>query len=268
MIEMNPPKVTLLSETGLGISEIAARTCYDSFEKSEHEFIKKFPEGIWNPEEGRSIEDSELLHNLAWVYHHHSIIEHTVLSFYIEGMSRGVLQEFARHRIASYSVRSTRYTMGPILNAFLAGDNSEWTFNKLKELDFLVIANAQMRDLEIAQLIQKLTLHMEMIGIEKFVELTTSKDMRQYLEIEDVDLKYEALQKAKQKRNGGDQFKYLVTDNWKTDMVVTMNLRSLKNFFDLRDSGAAYFLMRETAKAMKEATPGKYLKLIHKEYKK
>ena len=56
-------------------------------------------------------------------------------------------------------------------------------------------------------------------------------------------------------------------DNWKTDIVMTINLRSLKNFFDLRDSGAAWFQIQWLAQAMKEATPQKYLKLIDKKYK-
>ena len=75
----------------------------------------------------------------------------------------------------------------------------------------------------------------------------------------------EALQNGKKKRNVGDAFKHIVTDNWKVDMVVTFNLRSLKNYFSLRDSGAAYFQIRWLAKAMKAATPKKYLKLIVKE---
>jgi thymidylate synthase (FAD) len=34
------PKVSLLQEAGLGVAEIAARTCYDSFENSENDCIK------------------------------------------------------------------------------------------------------------------------------------------------------------------------------------------------------------------------------------
>lgn len=41
-----------------------------------------------------------------------------------------------------------------------------------------------------------------------------------------------------------------------------MNLRSLKNYLKLRDSGAAYFQIRWLAQAVKEATPNKYLELL------
>jgi len=50
----------------------------------------------------------------------------------------------------------------------------------------------------------------------------------------------------------------------KVDMVVTFNLRSLKNYFVLRDSGAAYFQIRWLAQEMMKVTPQKYLDLIIK----
>ena len=50
-------------------------------------------------------------------------------------------------------------------------------------------------------------------------------------------------------------------------MVVTFNIRSLKNYFDLRDSGAAWFQIQWLAQGMKDATPKKYLKLIDKKFK-
>jgi thymidylate synthase (FAD) len=39
-IEYEKPKVALLQQSGLGVAEIAARTCYDSFENSENECVK------------------------------------------------------------------------------------------------------------------------------------------------------------------------------------------------------------------------------------
>jgi len=75
---------------------------------------------------------------------------------------------------------------------------------------------------------------------------------------------FEALQAGKKKRNVGDAFKHIITDNVKVDMVVTFNLRSLKNYYTLRDSGAAFFQIRWLAQAMMKATPTKYLDLIVK----
>jgi len=61
--------------------------------------------------------------------------------------------------------------------------------------------------------------------------------------------------------------KWIVDDNFKVDMVFTMNLRSLKNYLSLRDSGAAYFQIRNLAEEIMNATPDKYLKLIIKSKK-
>jgi len=42
---------------------------------------------------------------------HTSTIEHLYYSFDIDGISRAVLQELSRHRIASYTVKSSRFTL-------------------------------------------------------------------------------------------------------------------------------------------------------------
>jgi thymidylate synthase (FAD) len=80
----------------------------------------------------------------------------------------------------------------------------------------------------------------------------------------DAQALFEALEAGKKKRNVGDAFKHIISDNVKVDMVVTFNLRSLKNYFTHRDSGAAYFQIRWLAEAMMRATPSKYLDLIVK----
>ena len=72
---------------------------------------------------------------------------------------------------------------------------------------------------------------------------------------------------VRKKENVGDGFKHIVSDNWKVDMVVTFNIRSLKNYYDLRDSGAAWFQIQWLAEEMKKVTPEKYLKLIDKQYR-
>ena len=41
-IEYHKPTVKLLNESGLGVAEVAARTCYDSFDNSENDCVKDF----------------------------------------------------------------------------------------------------------------------------------------------------------------------------------------------------------------------------------
>jgi len=272
-ITYSKPTVVLLQETGIGIAEIAARTCYDSFESSENECIKHFDPIVDDDLEIyqiNHIKHSNLLDTLSWTYFHHSILEHANLSFLIRGTSRGVLQEHARHRIQAISVRSTRYTMSSIINIFIASMYStkgfEFFCTNIKKLNMFVVTD-ETEDLEVEQLYFKLKHQLKIIGQKEFLDLSMSKSAKEHTvwlsDVEADDLLL-ALNTSKAKRNVGDNFKWCVTDNWKVDMIVTFNLRSLKNYFTLRDSGAAFFGIQWLAQAMKEVTPQKYLDLIVK----
>ncbi|WP_428738573.1 FAD-dependent thymidylate synthase [Sulfurimonas sp.] len=270
-IKYTKPEVVLLQDTGIGVAEAAARTCYDSFENSENNVIKSIRNTLPDEsmkEELNSIMESDLLDNLAWTYFHHSILEHANLSYLIRGTSRGVLQEHARHRIQAISVRSTRYTMSSIINAFVAsinGGDKEFFIQKVLSYDMFVTADEEYNRLEISAMYDKLMFQSQ--RVEDFLSIAVAKSSLGFVEEFNGDAQklYEALEAGKKKRNVGDAFKHIISDNVKVDMVVTFNLRSLKNYLTLRDSGAAYFQIRWLAEAMKAATPKKYLDLIVKE---
>ncbi len=269
-IKYSKPKVVLLQDTGIGVSETAARTCYDSFCNSENKVVQEIENIL--PDEAmcqtlNDIEESQLLDDLAWTYFHHSILEHANLSYLIRGTSRGVLQEHARHRIQAISVRSTRYTMSSLINAFVAskhGGNKEFFIDKILEFDMFVTTDEAYNRLEIGTIYDKL--YFQSQKIEDFYAISVAKSSLPF--VEELHGKpqelYEALQDGKKKRNVGDAFKHIITDNVKVDMVVTFNLRSLKNYLTLRDSGAAYFQIRWLAQEMMRVTPQKYLDLIIK----
>ena len=88
-------KITLLQHTSLAVCASAIRTCWQSFDKSDNGGEK----------------DRELIYRVGNKFKHASTLEHLVYTFYIQGISRALLQELARHRIASLSVKSTRYTL-------------------------------------------------------------------------------------------------------------------------------------------------------------
>jgi len=279
-IDYTEPQVYLLQISGLGTSEFAARTAYDSFEQSENDAVKEINKSIENNSlceiekfNLNHIEHSDLLESLAWVHHHHSVIEHCNLTYLVKGTSRSVLQEHARHRIQSITVRSTRYTMNDLLYIFVAEKEhnlnntypSSWFFYKILELDMFVTIDQDYNKLQALDIFNKLTYQYNRLGRDEFLKLCLVKDS--ILAIGNKpskDIILNIFHKGKKKRNAGDAFKHIVNDNWKVDMVVTFNLRSLKNYFTLRDSGAAYFQIQWLAKAMKEATPKKYLELIVK----
>ena len=270
-IKYEKPKVTLLQNSGLGVAEIAARTCYDSFEHSENECVKNAMTSM-DTDAINAIEDSDLLSNLAWVHHHHSIIEHATLSFLVQGTSRGVLQEHARHRLQAISVRSTRYTMSSVINAFTASLESEdgFTFflSKVLPMNLFVIIDNDYLEIEVRAIYDKF--RFQHTRNSDYIKDAVAKSSIPFVEEfeKDAEALFKALEAGKKKRNVGDGFKHIVSDNWKVDMVITFNIRSLKNYFDLRDSGAAWFQIQWLAQAMKEVTPKKYLKLIDKEYRR
>ncbi len=93
--------ITLLHHTPLEVCSHAIRTCWQSFDKSDDGGEK----------------DQALIDRVVNKYKHASTIEHLVYSFYVQGVSRALLQELARHRIASPSVKSTRYTLKELKDA-------------------------------------------------------------------------------------------------------------------------------------------------------
>ena len=93
-------QVTLNHYTPLTICSTAIRTCWQSFDKSDNGGEK----------------DRDLIDRVGNKFKHASTLEHLVYSFYVEGISRALLQELARHRMASLSVKSTRYTLKELKN--------------------------------------------------------------------------------------------------------------------------------------------------------
>lgn len=285
-ISYNPPKVFLLNSTGIGTAEFAARTCYDSFDKSENKSVNYlgelskldevddlvFHSAVDNV---KSLEDSDLLKQLSFVHFHHSVLEHNVLTFFVKGTSRGVLQELARHRIASYSVKSTRYTLDDLLYIFLASyvvyndvDRKALFINLALKLDLFVTATKEYNSIELSGIYDKLVHQYITVGREDFVSAICPKDITEQILNNKFNSWEEALEvmHQKKKRNAGDKFKHVITDNFKVDLVWTINLRSLRNFLELRDSGAAWFQIRWLAEAVKSAMPESSKRLIYKNY--
>ncbi|MDR3275560.1 MAG: FAD-dependent thymidylate synthase [Endomicrobium sp.] len=77
------------------VCAVAARLCYRS--AGIDEILDKFTEGI-----------KELLFKVI-SSGHHSVLEHASFTFGIENVSRALLAQLTRHRIASFSVQSQRY---------------------------------------------------------------------------------------------------------------------------------------------------------------
>lgn len=280
------PMAHLLHATPLYVSEFAARTCYNSFDKSEHDTIKELDATLnCDGDTAQRVHDvckkadfdvnskgSELLHNLSHVYFHESTLEHVNLNFLIKNTSRGVLQELARHRIASFSVQSTRYTMSDLINWFNITQKFnlgvDFFINKIIELDIFITDDTEYNSLEVGGIHAKLLHQSIRIGNDKFLELTVAKSLLEGFKNSTDPEEAFTLLSTKAKKNVGDVFKgIVVTDTFSVDLGFSINLRSLKNFMDLRLSGAAYYQMQWLAYSIYKQIPDNYLKLIVKESK-
>lgn len=118
--------VELLHSTPLSVAVEAIRTCWATEDKAD------------GGEKDQGLIKKIIEHD------HTSTLEHLVYTFRITELSRSMLQELARHRIASLSVQSTRYTLKRFLQddvdlgQFLvpSGDPSLDTLN-LQQLELL-----------------------------------------------------------------------------------------------------------------------------------
>lgn len=190
----------------------AAKLCYSNAR------IDDLLDGL-TPEKSR-----EFVQRLASMGHE-SPTEHVSFTFAIEGVSRSLLAQITRHRIASYSVQSQRYVnlhqFDYVLPPELAGDaEAEAAFRQAME--------------EEAQHYQRIT------GIlkekHKAAFLAQGKDEKT------------AARMAEKKAI--EDARFVLPNACTTKMVVTMNARSLHNFFRHRCCNRAQWEIRALADEM------------------
>ena len=170
---------------------------------------------------------------------HESPIEHASFTFAIEGVSRALLAQITRHRIASYSVQSQRY---------VAEKNFEYVIppeiekdETAKEIFLNSMAKAHEDYLKISEVLS-----------EKYVKEFLSSGMEEK----------EAKRKAQKKAI--EDARFVLPNACDTKMVATFNARSLQNFFKHRCCNRAQWEIRELAcemlKLVKEVAPNLFKK--------
>jgi len=246
-------KVKLLHYTPLEIAVNAIRTCWDSFDKSDSnnnvfcgvckadltdiDDIINYPDGMWEcptcnkgmyPEYEKTIgeKDKALIDRVANKNRHSSTIEHLYYNFKIDGISRACLQELARHRMASLSVKSTRYTL-----------------KELKEEEpFVPIEHKE--------------------GKGMFCGVPDLKRASKYLIMTNNDLvnnasalALEGVRGALNRGISNDIVKYCLPEAYKTELTWSINARSLQNFLSLRSDKSALWEIRDLANAVYNSLP-------------
>ena len=157
---------------------------------------------------------------------HASPTEHASFTFAIEGVSRSLLAQITRHRIASFSVQSQRYVR---LNGFdyvtppeIAGDpDSETAFQQAMDE--------------------------ENEHYQRIAAILKEGHIRRLMREEGLSEK-EAAKRAE--KMAIEDARFVLPNACTTKMIVTMNARSLINFFNLRCCSRAQWEIRVLAKEM------------------
>lgn len=212
-------KVKLLAHTPEPEKLIAAaaKNCYSS-------------SNIDNVLEGLTEEKTENFVNMLSEIGHESPIEHVSFTFAIEGVSRSLLAQITRHRMASFSVQSQRY---------------------VREKGFEYVLPPEIDKIPAAR--EKFIQAME--DDQRTYEELTAALMEGYLkELLEQGIPEKAA-RSRAEKHAIEDARYVLPNACATRIMMTANARSLKNFFRLRCCNRAQWEIRELAEQM--------LSLIH-----
>ncbi len=156
---------------------------------------------------------------------HDSPVEHATFTFGIEDVSRSLLAEITRHRIASFSVQSQRYV-------------TENHFSFVVPPEIAAIPEA-------AEEFQR-AMAEDQAHYERLADLLRQKHRAAF---EAEGMTPEAATRAAEKRAIEDA-RFVLPNACTTKMILTMNVRSLRNFFRLRCCNRAQWEIRALATEM------------------
>jgi thymidylate synthase (FAD) len=156
---------------------------------------------------------------------HESPIEHASFTFGVEGVSRALLAQITRHRVASFSVQSQRYV-------------------RLDDFQFVIPPEIEGDEAAKALFLEA----MRKQGEEYLALCATLQAKHTAQLIEQGVPEKEAARKAEKLAN--EDARFVLPNACETKMVVTMNARELKHFFRLRCCNRAQWEIRALAEEM------------------
>lgn len=147
---------------------------------------------------------------------HESPLEHITFTFAVEGVSRSLLAQLTRHRMASYSVKSQRY---------------------VEEADFEFVTPPEIAENADAKALYDET--MAKIG-EAYEKLTEVLYQKHVLTMDEKSAKKKAIEDAR----------FVLPNACETKLIMTFNARSLLNFFQHRCCNRAQWEIQALADAI------------------
>lgn len=208
------PNVTLLAYTPCPEKTVAsaAKLCYSS-------------STIADLRDGLSDEKVADFVDMLAEIGHESPIEHASFTFGIEGVSRSFLAQITRHRMASYSVKSQRY---------------------VKEGAFQFVTPPEIEVCDEALEIYEQAMRDAQTAYDRLAEMLTERHIKTFL-AEGKDEKTAARLASKK---AIEDARFVLPNSCETKMVVTMNARSLLNFFRHRCCNRAQWEIQSVANQM------------------
>ena len=165
---------------------------------------------------------------------HESPIEHASFTFGIEGVSRSLLAQLTRHRLASYSVQSQRY---------------------VKEDGFQFVLPPEIEAVPEAKAEFLAAMEEDARHYQRLAELLQERHKKDLL-AQGLPEK-EAAKKAE--KRAIEDARFVLPNACATKLICTMNARELRNFFTHRCCGRAQWEIRALATEMlrlaREAAP-------------
>ena len=190
----------------------AAKLCYSS---SDIESLR----------DGLTEEKIESFLDMLVSIGHESVMEHVSFTFGIEGISRACSHQLVRHRIASYSQKSQRYV-----------NENGFEFITPHAIEEIPEAKAEY-DRVIAEITE---------SYEKLANILTEKHTAEFM-AQGMD---EKTARSKASKMANEDARFLLPNACETKIVVTMNVRSLFNFFRHRCCNRAQWEIRAVANEM------------------
>lgn len=228
-------KVNLIAHTPNPEQTVAAaaKLCYS-------------PVGIDEIQDNLTPEKTQSFVSMLTDMGHESPMEHASFTFAIEGISRACSHQLVRHRIASYSQQSQRYVDGNNFE-FVTPPSIEQCQKAKQEYDKIISmqkeAYSKIRDALAAEQIKNI--NPELGGED--AEIISAFKVQNKSECSSI------IKKA------NEDARFILPNACTTAIIVTMNTRSLWNFFAHRCCNRAQWEIREVAlqmlKACREAAP-------------
>jgi len=214
------PKVSLLTytENPEKLVAAAAKLCYSS------SAADKLLEGL---DEDKTEHFVQMLAEIG----HESPIEHCSFTFSIAGVSRAFLAQMTRHRIASYSVQSQRY---------------------VEENEFGYVTPPEIAGSPQALALFEQAMDSALQSYKAIADILRSGHQRALMDAGAEEK--EAVRKAS--KMAIEDARFVLPNACDTNMVVTMNARSLLNFFRHRCCNRAQWEIHAVADQMLRLTRG------------